>query len=268
MPTKTLSQYLRRWLRISVRGLIALVLVSGAGIWFVVETFRSADRQRMAVAAIRQAQGSVRYDRQFEYDEVLANGQVQPPKWLVKRIGVDFFANVTQVFLADSTSDQDLFYVGQLDRLEVLGDRSAPKLSGAGLSYLKGLSALRALLLQDTNVTDAGLVHLSRMSSLRHLDLSRTQVADGGLMYLQGLTGLESLKLEHTQITDAGLVYLRRLSALDRLILRDTKISDSGLVNIEGLSRLQYLDLTKTRVTKNGVKRLKEELPNLMIRYD
>jgi hypothetical protein len=268
MSAKTLAQFLRRRLRFSVRRLLALVLVSGCVIWFVVQFFRSAERQRLAVAGIRQAQGSVRYDRQFESNEPFANGELRVPKWLVKHIGVDFFANVTQVFLADSTSDQDLSYVGQFTRLEVLGERSAPKLSGAGIIHLKGLTALRVLFLPNTKLTDADLVHLSHINSLRHLDLSRTHVADAGLMYLEGLDGLESLNLESTQVTDAGLAHLRKLSGLQRLMLRDTNVSDSGLFNIEALRRLQYLDLTKTQVTKDGVKRLKQELPHLTIRCD
>jgi hypothetical protein len=49
----------RRYLRFSVRGLIVLVLVIGAGLGWIV---RSARMQREAVAAIKNAGGSVSYD--------------------------------------------------------------------------------------------------------------------------------------------------------------------------------------------------------------
>ena len=49
----------RRFLRLSVRGLIVLVLVIGAGLGWIVH---QAHVQRDAVAAIKNAGGSVKYD--------------------------------------------------------------------------------------------------------------------------------------------------------------------------------------------------------------
>jgi hypothetical protein len=251
-----------------VRALVVVVLASGCVFGFVVLFLRSAHRQRLAVAAISSAQGSAHYDRPYLTGTTFANGQLAMPKWLVRRIGVDYFANVVQVYLPASASDQDLSYVGELTSLEVLAERSAPNLTDAGVRHLKGLSALHTLLLPNTKLTDAGLVHLSRMTGLKNVDISQSQVADAGLLRLQGLTALESLKLDSTPITDAGLVHLKSLVALRSLSLRDTKISDRGLVNLEKLSRLEYLDLTKTAVTDAGVQRLKQVLPTLAIRCE
>jgi hypothetical protein len=59
MPAGSISSRQRRFLRISVRGLIVLVLAFGVGFgWFV----RSARIKRDAVAAITKADGSFQYD--------------------------------------------------------------------------------------------------------------------------------------------------------------------------------------------------------------
>ena len=57
MPDQTLLNRARRWLRISVRGVIVLVLVIGVGMGWIV---RRARIQRDAVAAIENA-GAQRY---------------------------------------------------------------------------------------------------------------------------------------------------------------------------------------------------------------
>ena len=49
----------RRWLRLSVRGLMILVLILGGGLGWIVHR---AKTQRVAVAAIEKAGGWVRYD--------------------------------------------------------------------------------------------------------------------------------------------------------------------------------------------------------------
>jgi hypothetical protein len=62
MPAGPVSHPWRRLLRFSVRGLIVLVLVIGAGLGWVV---RSARIQREAVAAIKSAGGGVTYHHQI-----------------------------------------------------------------------------------------------------------------------------------------------------------------------------------------------------------
>jgi hypothetical protein len=63
---KYVARSWRRYLRFSVRGLIVLVLVVGAGLGW---TVRSARIQRDAVAAIERAGGSVGYHFQWDGDD-------------------------------------------------------------------------------------------------------------------------------------------------------------------------------------------------------
>lgn len=63
MPHRLLPKWLRQWLRISVRGLIVLVLIIGAGLGWIVHGVRS---QREAVAAIRRDGGAVLYDWEWK----------------------------------------------------------------------------------------------------------------------------------------------------------------------------------------------------------
>jgi hypothetical protein len=70
MPDQPLRKSRWNWLRLSVRGLIVLVLIIGGGLGWIAHFMRSAQVQQDAVAAVRKVGGSVLYDWQFEGGKV------------------------------------------------------------------------------------------------------------------------------------------------------------------------------------------------------
>ena len=108
------------------------------------------------------------------------------PKWLMDRIGVDYFGHITLVKGPSSMTPagEVMAAVGQLPQVQYLDVDQA---------YL----------------TDADLVHLRGLTDLRNLSLSNGQITDAGMGNLEGLTKLSSLSLQFTRITDTGLVHLK-----------------------------------------------------------
>ncbi len=221
MPASSSPRPWRRRIRLSVRGLIVLVLVVGAGLGWIV---RAARIQREAVAAIEQAGGSVQYDRDLKTG--LARSP-QGPQWLVDRVGVDYFANVVVVRLPpkraliwfERGADAELAYVGRLHRLERLW-LSDSTVTEAGMAHLAGLTHLESLGLRNTPITDGGMAHLAGLKSLKVLDLAGTEITDAGLaaMGLDQLVGLEDLDLTFTKVSDSGLARVKRLTRLKKLL--------------------------------------------------
>jgi internalin A len=165
------------YLRLSMRSLLFLVLVLGAGLGWMVHLARV---QRDAVEAIVKAGGSVYYDWELSSNGVPnPNGKLWWPGWLVDRVGVDYFSTVRQAFLIERDLDGVAVHVGRLGQLERL--------------YLTGPS-----------MTDARLVHIEGLTKLRGLDLEHSKVTDAGLVHLKGLRRLEGLSLKGTKVTDAG----------------------------------------------------------------
>jgi internalin A len=76
----------QRFLRLSIRGLIVLVLVLGGGLGRMV---RSAQIQREAVAAIQSAGGLVSYDWEWSNRKSTPSGKPWAPSWFTSLIGVD-----------------------------------------------------------------------------------------------------------------------------------------------------------------------------------
>ena len=246
---KAVSRPWRRFLRFSVRGLIVVVLVVGGWLGWIV---RSARIQREAIAGIKEDGGSTYYDRAFylqmrfdhgsylQYGE-FSSGSVWPPKWLVDAIGVDYFANVAQVFIRHP--------------------------SDAVLSHVEKLGKVRAIsIIEIKEMSDASLSHFNTQSHLLGLNLlGAHQVGDAGVLHLKNLTSLKVLDLSSTRVSDAGLVHLARLTKLSWLSLGSTLVTDAGLKHLTLLNNLSTLDVRGTKVTEAGVKELQQALPNLNI---
>jgi hypothetical protein len=118
MPDQPRPKSRRFGLRISVRGLIVLVLVVGVWLDWIVHR---AKVQREAVAAIERAGGDVMYDWQWQYNAP-ARGRPWAPRWLVDRVGIDYFGHVTLVNLVHRGSEVEsaIRHVSRLGRLQEL----------------------------------------------------------------------------------------------------------------------------------------------------
>jgi hypothetical protein len=207
MPAGPASRPWRRYLRFSMRGLIAFALVICGGLaWMVPE----ARIQREAVAAIKNARGDVWYNWQWTIGKTaVLEADPWVPGWLIKLIGIDYFGHVTLAQLFTPPTDATLGHLGRRARLQVLNDSSF-SLPDAGLAHLRGMTELHTLVLTGANVSDAGLAHVSGLAQLSDLCLIDTRVTDAGIVHLKGLTGLTMLILHRTQVTDAGIKELQQ----------------------------------------------------------
>src|SRR5687767_3006090 len=102
----------RRWLRFSLRTLLVLLTVACVtlGLWV-----QRAERQRRAVAAIREMGGSVTYD----FQEAQWRSLTRTPAWR-GWFGVDYFAKPSFVQLPASATDADLLHVREFTGLRSL----------------------------------------------------------------------------------------------------------------------------------------------------
>jgi hypothetical protein len=193
--------------RLSVRGLIVVVLLIGGGLgWFV----RKARIQREAGEALSSRGAFVYYDWQFK-DGHITDGRPPAPEWLVRRIGVDYFGKIIYVdfpqIVSPIKTGKEPIYLGQTGGCMITFDTIV---ADADLLYLRDLDRLEILNLNNAPIGDAGLAHIMGLSRLRELSLDGTGVTDKGLAYLKGFPRLRTLNLQRTAVTDAGVEALRR----------------------------------------------------------
>ena len=140
MPTPPVTRRWQRFLRFSVRGLIVLVLLIGAGLGWLV---RSARIQREVVAEIKNARGNVAYIWESSNGKFIPAGRPWAPRWLVDLIGVDYFGHVTVAWIGPSSTVTD-----------------------AVMAKVGRMTQLQNLIIDYTSVGDTGMVHLSGLRKL------------------------------------------------------------------------------------------------------
>lgn len=246
----------RHWLTLRVRTLLALVLVAGGALGWLVHRTRV---QREAVAAIVRSGGKAYYD--WEVERVPASGgtriqrkrNARPrwPRWLVSALGHDYFSDVRLVYLAGPDSDAVMRSVGRLTRLEGLKTMPRASLTDAGMAHLRGLHELRSLELPGSRISRVGLEALRGKTRLERLDLRDIPLTDDDLVPLGGVVNLRGLSINSRSITNVGLAHLGGLTGLRRLFLAGAQIDD--LAPIRHLVGLEYLGIPLTRVTDAGL---------------
>ena len=276
-------QSARRRLRVSLRGLMVLVLVVGGGLGWQVYRLRS---QRLAVAAIRAAGGTVLYDYQFSTDPAIRTrlrGVTEPPapRWLRRLVGDEFFQSAASVGSDRQVTPELLAAVAQLDGLLNLHVRSATRMDDAW-PILERLRRLDAITLSGPGVTDRAVVTLGKIATLRTIYLSEAAVTPAGLEPLAALSHLQYLTVHACPgLTDPGVAgflaaspaRLERFAwlmapgpvpatmaalaehhpGLEWLDLADGAAGDADLAPIGKLAGLTRLNLQRTRVTDAGL---------------
>ncbi len=218
------------------------------------------------------------YDWNYKDGVINPKGTPRAPKWLLDRLGADYFGDVLMVRIDADVTDRVLARAGDLGRLEEL-HLYGPSVTDSRMKFIEGMTTLRSLRLCSTRVTDAGLVHLKGLANLKCLNLDSNKIDGHGLVYLNVLPELEELRVTmQTEvldslraevngptvlrkldliITDAQLVHLKGLRQLKSLELSFANITDAGLVHLKGLNRLERLSLDYTDITDAGLVQLK-----------
>jgi hypothetical protein len=195
MNSATKSATRRYWPRFTLRAMLALVtiLCIALGWWM-----HRAREQRNLVKRIESNGGNVYYD--FQYDapsEELAESPV--PKWLLDRLGADFFHSVKEVGTEDPSVLPELPRFWRLERLAVgamewtdediaplarlrglqylfvaLGDNETPlpPLGDSSLAVIAELPRLESAWIKGARISPAGITSLARSTSLRRINVA------------------------------------------------------------------------------------------------
>jgi len=286
----------RSWAQFSLATMFVIVTV--LCVWLAAHV-RATNRQRAALAAIKELGGRWFYDYQLGDNGINYNRNEPPvPKWLLDRLDIDHFANVDRVELwapehrdpnSLSLALTDVKKLGSLRSLWMQIDQ-AKRLTPTEVELLASLTGVRCIEFMPDKKTDAlvetierlpnlegldlllcevganGLRHIGRMTNLRRLRIMASEVGDRGLADIAGLESLVELNLIGPGVTDTGLVQLERLKSLEMLSLEGSEITGAGLAPIARLKSLRELHLLCNEVTDAGLAHLRE-LTELRVLY-
>lgn len=163
----------------------------------------------------------------------------------------------------DEFNDEAMRHLSGLPLLEWL-EIGGGKVTAAGLTRLKGCSALRRLYVHDVHLSDDALAVLSSLTRLDALSLQNTGITGKGLKHLKANGSLRVLNLSGDDIGDEDLAQIARFTGLEVLALQNTKVSGVGLAKLAGMKRLNVLNLSNCRIVDNDLDYF-TSMPNLRI---
>jgi internalin A len=273
-----------------MRTLLAVMLVAALSFAWFGWRLRKSQRQMHAISVLQSVGAVYAYDYEGPISRATRHpwtlsptpGRSRYPRWLHKRLGVDFLHNITRVHLETSyrLADDDidrlwnaLADLPNLTHLEASGPVTRPgailhlrharrlqalslrwaTIADDDLAVLAQLPQLQELNLNETPVSDAAFEHVGRIRNLRAIELHHTLVTDDGLRQIAKLSRLQRLRLSGTKIGNEGVAHLRRLNQLSDLNLEHTNITDSGLEHVAAIPRLHRLDLSLNTLSRNGL---------------
>lgn len=163
-------------------------------------------------------------------------------------------------------SEQDVQEFSSLRNLTHLGLGSARLHATTLHKFVRQLSGLTYLDLNNTRVVDDSLRQIRSLSLIQHLNLAFTQIGDDGMYYLRDLTKMTHLSLRATCVSDSGIVHILSMSRLEVLILAGSYIGDAGLQNLPQLGSLRFLNVVRLHnASEEGVMALNQILPSVRI---
>jgi hypothetical protein len=173
--------------------------------------------------------------------------------------------------------------------------RNCPKATDDGRDYLRGLSGLRELVINDTAnirnldfladmtglevlnsegisplVKDKDLAQINGMAKLKTLIVvsqvhTNSELTDKVFAVIKELRQLEQLRLCNCSITDDGVRLLDRHPALRFVDFWQTTVGDAGIASLVSLPKLEQVAVQATHVTDAGVKAFQAKAPKCRV---
>ena len=134
-----------------------------------------------------------------------------------------------------------------------------------------GMSEIKDLGFEQTDLSDEGLRHVAALPDLRELTLQGPQhINSSGLQLLRDNPTLRVLQLVHAGITDKDLAILESLPKLVELELlceshRSAELTDGALVHLRELSQLKTLVISGGWMSDETLAELRDALPDCKV---
>ncbi|HVW36840.1 MAG TPA: hypothetical protein VHB99_06030, partial [Pirellulales bacterium] len=129
-------------------------------------------------------------------------------------------------------------------QLEALGLKF-PTLTEDSLTFLRGLTSLKVLSIEDLSHVDGVFSHLPRLPNLEAIDLTFPTINGRDLRRLSVLPRLKALDMKYAEIgSDADLKDLAQLESLEDLVISGDHVSPEVLESLSALQHLRSLHIT------------------------
>lgn len=247
-PPEIRTNRLRRtWIRLLLATSCVVILLCGGGAWWWTSRPDFCDEVRLAGGRYRSEMMTTRTAAFFGY---LSGRQPTVYHW-IEFTGGDVDDEWLRAHHEEIAQTSDL----------VLTLRET-RVTGEGLSTLRGLPNVIYLDLTGTPLTDADLPHIVTLPRLPQVYVGRTGISGAALSVLSQMPNLVHLCIDSTQATPEGMAGLETCPNLNSLTLLDA--DDESVAHVAQLQRLKFVMLAGENVTGDSLPVLKQ-MQNLQL---
>lgn len=186
-------------------------------------------------------------------------------KWLSR------FKELKSLDLSDTAfvGDGAMKHIARCSNLEALS-LAGMRVTGRRLGLLSVLGKLRTVRMDHSAVDSKGIRALASLSQIEIVGLQGHELKDKDLDYIvDNMPQLKEVDLwGQDGISEGGLSRLQQLTRVEVMNLAQTNADDSVVEAISRMKSLRSVDLTGRDVSQEGVKRLREKVPNITVRWD
>ena len=224
-------------------------------------TVRGANQGPDKLSPLGPAQGRLIF-KKGEYYSLDANHKFLQHPEVLKNLPPDCLSSMRLRFSSlddaeDGLCDKAMKYVGGLTGLRKLNlDRS--EVSDVGLSYAKNLVNLETLTLFSTLLNGAAFKELRGLKKLDTVAVALNELTPDSYQYFATFPKLRVLVLRRCHPNDQAMKSIGKCSNLDTLDLSGNQsINDHNVKYLSTLKKLHLLDLYGSNVTLSGLEALK-----------
>jgi hypothetical protein len=149
------------------------------------------------------------------------------------------------------------------DSIGCIDTRSSISITDDCIRRLGHLTALRAIILDNTEVSGHALSSLSRCKNIETFSAGGTAITGAGLATICQFPKLHTLSLAYTKLTDRSLAKLQVLQYLRDLKISYTGVTSLGVINLAPLTTLRQLDLSGNIGVDDRIAKVVSKLPHL-----
>lgn len=253
----------RRWLTLSLRGLMILVLLLSLPMGWIARDVVRAQREANVISAIENAGGFA----SFQYQSVINLSETPEPPgpWILRRLfGDHLHAHIDYVSLYEPEGvDSIVPQLVHFHRLEFLSLPEAP-LNDRSVEVISQLPTLRELDLSKVELTIEQMRVVLKAPQLKSIWLSNDLASDEVLELLPTFAPqLEEINLAETTITDVGMHSLGRLPHLTYVDIEGApEVTNRGLASLADCQKLVSFNASATSIDEGCLDTL-QKLPHL-----
>ncbi len=257
----------RRWLRYSLRGLLALMLLAAIGAWWLKTKVDAARREEQAIAALMEV-GGVTVHCQQDESGGFDNANKPEDSWLRSLFGDAFVDEPVSIHFGPRfhCTRRNLEWIRDLPTLETVTFWGPCDVREPGAVAVIGeLPNLKDFTTDEFYAINEEIQAWGKLKDLEYLQFRARGITAESLDQLtEDLPNLVELRIDGSSFGPGPFRGFSRLKSLEKLSLAGCQFADNDFTGLE-IPAIKMLSFSGSNITEEDLARLQRAMPHCQV---